>query len=76
MVLPLGSQQPCLSQGTDLHEAIEICLYLIVLGTLSEHEVCLEGETSAMPLTCIGSGMSNEVPVFPFCKNHEGLSAL
>lgn len=72
MVLPLGSQQPYLSQGTDLHEAIEICLYLIVLGTLSEHE----GETSAMPLTCIGSGMSNEVPVFPFCKNHEGLSAL
>lgn len=76
MVLPLGSQQPCLSQGRDLHQAIEICLQLVVLGTLLEHEACLEGEISARPLTCMRSGMSNKVPTFPSCKNHEGLSAL
>lgn len=65
LVLPLGSQQPRLSQGRDLHQAIEICLYPLVLRTLLEHKACLEGELSARPLTCIRSGISNKVPAFP-----------
>lgn len=39
-------------------------------------EACLESEIAAMPLTCVGSGMFNEVPTSLSCKNCQGLSAL
>ena len=46
------------------------------LGYTMNCEASLESEISAVPFTCLGSGMSNKVPNSVFCKNSQGLSAL